>query len=79
MLSKILSFLSEGAAFLKSREDNLDTRLNVATEKRLRAALDAAEKYMLVNERVSPYDDLTDKKQKRYLKHFKKRFLHYND
>ena len=47
-------------------------------EARAKAAIDAAEKYMMVNEADSPYEHLNDKKRARYLRHFKKRFIHYN-
>lgn len=48
-------------------------------EARLRAATDAAERYMMVNEKDSPYHNLTDRKRERYLVHFRKRFIAYND
>jgi len=47
-------------------------------EAKSKAAIDAAEKYMMVNESDSPYDSLNDKKKKKYLRHFKKRFIAYN-
>ena len=43
-----------------------------------KAAIDAAEKYMMVNEGNSPYDDLSESKKEKYLKHFRKRFIAYN-
>ena len=45
---------------------------------RAKAAIDAAEKYMMVNEGNSPYDHYTDKQKERYLKHYRKRFVAYN-
>jgi len=49
--------------------------INVAKAK---AAIDAAEKYMMVNEGDSHYSHYTEKKRARYLRHYKKRFIHYN-
>ena len=43
-----------------------------------KAAIDAAEKYMMVNEGDSPYNSLDEVKKKKYLKHFRKRFIAYN-
>lgn len=43
-----------------------------------KAAIDAAEKYIMVNEGDSPYEKLTPEKRRLYLKHFKKRFIAYN-
>ncbi len=45
---------------------------------RAKAAIDAAEKYMMVNEGNSPYDKYTPKQKAQYLKHYRKRFLAYN-
>ena len=50
-------------------------KINAAKAK---AAIDAAEKYMLVNEGSSPYDTLSESKKEKYLRHFKKRFIAYN-
>lgn len=47
-------------------------------EARAKAAIDAAEKYIMVSEGTSPYDKLDDKKRAKYLRHFKKRFIAYN-
>ena len=47
-------------------------------EARLRVAVDAAERYILVNEGSEPYAGLSDEKKEKYLRHFKKRLLAYN-
>ena len=45
---------------------------------RAKAAIDAAEKYMMINEGDSPYDKYSDKKKAQYLRHYRKRFIAYN-
>lgn len=45
---------------------------------RAKAAIDAAEKYMMVNEGDSPYSHYTEKQKQRYLRHYRKRFIAYN-
>jgi hypothetical protein len=46
--------------------------------RRMRAAIDAAERYIFVSERAGEYAELSDEKRARYLKHFRKRFFRFN-
>jgi len=45
---------------------------------RSKVAIDAAEKYIMVNEGDSPYDKYSEKQKLRYLRHYRKRFIAYN-
>ena len=47
-------------------------------EAKTKAAIDAAEKYIMISEGDSPYDSLSSKKKKKYLRHYRKRFIAYN-
>jgi hypothetical protein len=47
--------------------------------RRMRAALDSAEKYIFVNEKSGQFAELTEPKQKQLLAHFRKRFFAYNE
>jgi len=49
--------------------------INVA---KCKAAIDAAERYMMVNEGDSPYDKIDAKRKERLLRHYRKRFVAYN-
>jgi ribosomal protein L16 Arg81 hydroxylase len=44
----------------------------------MKAAIDAAERYIFVNERLGENADLTDEKQKKLLTKFRKRFFCFN-
>ena len=44
----------------------------------LKAALDAAERYIFVNERMGENEELTDVQQKKLLAKFRKRFFKFN-
>lgn len=45
---------------------------------RAKAAIDAAERYIMVNEGNSPYDKIEEDTKKRLLIHYRKRFIAYN-
>lgn len=52
----------------------------VSSERRkLKSAIDAAENYIFVSERQGKYEKITDKRQKKLLLHFNKRFFAYNN
>lgn len=44
----------------------------------MRAAIDAAERYIFVNERTGENETLTDKQQAKLLAKFRKRFFKFN-
>lgn len=45
---------------------------------RAKAAIDAAERYIMVNEGNSPYDKIEEDRKKKLLIHYRKRFIAYN-
>lgn len=49
-----------------------------AERRRMRAALDSAERYIFVSEKNGEYKDITKERQEKLLKHFRKRFFAYN-
>lgn len=49
-----------------------------AERKKLQAAVEAAEKYIMVNEKVGEFENITEKKQKQLLAHYRHRFFAYN-
>ena len=53
--------------------------MNSSGRRRIMAALEAAERYIFVNEKEGEYSDISEEKQKKYLAHFRKRFFHYNN
>lgn len=67
----ISSAIAEGSklwnTWLKSRD-----------KRRMEAAIEAAEKYIFVSQRVGEYKDISDSRQKQLLRHYAKRFFHYN-
>ena len=50
-------------------------RINMA---RAKASIDAAERYMMVNEGDAPYDKIDAKRKEKLLRHYRKRFIAYN-
>jgi len=67
----IAQAIAEGFKLLKKVLDTKEVR-------HMRAAIEAAEKYIQVNEKVGQYEDIDDDKQQKHLKHFSKRFFKYN-
>ena len=65
-IGNIANFLS----FFFDRES-----INAAKSK---AAIDAAERYMMVNEGDVPYDKIDAERRKKLLRHYRKRFIAYN-
>ena len=67
----VLEAIKEGSkaysTWLKSRE-----------KRRLELCKDAAERYIMVNEKEGEYKDITEEQKKKYLVHFRKRFVVYN-
>ena len=70
-VAPIAEAIAEGFKLLKKVLDTREVR-------HMRAAIEAGEKYIQVNEKIGQYEDLDDDKQVKYLKHFSKRFFKYN-
>ena len=51
---------------------------STANIRRMKAAIEAAEKYIMVNEKDGEFKNISNSKQKKYLKHYRKRFFAYN-
>lgn len=56
----------------------LKTVMDTSESRRMRKAIEAGEKYIQVNTKAGQYLDIDDKKQRKYLVHFAKRFFKYN-
>lgn len=68
----VATAIAEGFKLLKTVMDTAESR-------KMRAAIEAAEKYIQVNTKTGQYEKIDDKKQKDYLLHFSKRFFKYNN
>jgi hypothetical protein len=44
----------------------------------MKAAIEAAEKYIFVNDRIGEYKNIDKERQEQLLTHYSKRFFHYN-
>jgi hypothetical protein len=67
----IAQAIAEGFKLIKTVMDTADMR-------RKRKAIEAAEKYIMVNEKDGEYDYLNDDQQEKKLRHYHKRFFKYN-
>jgi len=47
--------------------------------RRMRAAIDAAEQYIFVNEKDGRYQELSENRRKKLLRTWRRRFFHYNN
>ena len=47
--------------------------------RRMKVALDSAERYIFVNEKGGEYQGITDERKSQLLLHFRKRFFAYNN
>jgi len=56
----------------------LKTVLDTKQVRHMKAAIEAAEKYIQVNEKSGAFSTIDEKKQKKLLRHFSKRFFKYN-
>jgi len=68
----VATAIAEGFKLLKTVMDTAESR-------KMKAAIEAAEKYIQVNTKTGQYEKIDDKKQKEYLLHFSKRFFKYNN
>lgn len=56
----------------------LKTIMDTAESRKMQKAIEAGEKYIQVNTKAGQFLNIDDKKQKKYLVHFSKRFFKYN-
>jgi hypothetical protein len=71
-VAPIAQAIAEGFKLLKTVMDTAESR-------KMKAAIEAAEKYIQVNTKTGQYEKIDDKIQKQYLTHFSKRFFKYNN
>jgi len=71
LIAPIAEAIAEGFKLIK-------TKMDTEASRRAAKAIEAAEKYIQVNERSGQYTNINDAKRIRYLKHFSKRFFHYH-
>jgi len=67
----IAQAIAEGFKLLK-------TLMDTAQVRKMRKAIEAAEKYLMINEKDGEYDCLNDEQQKKKLAYYRKRFFKYN-
>lgn len=67
----IAQAIAEGFKLIK-------TVLDTAAVRKMKACIEAGEKYIFVNEKQGEYETLPVEKQAKYLKHFRKRFFNLN-
>lgn len=70
-VTEVAKVISEGIKYC-------NLLLKTSYVRKLRAAVEAAEKYIQVNERSGEFKDIEKVKQIKYLRHFAKRFWKYN-
>ena len=56
----------------------LKTVIDTKQVRDMRKAIEAGEKYIMVNEGTSSYGKQSIDKKNKYLRHYKKRFFHFN-
>jgi len=69
--SSIAQAITEGFKLLKSVLDTAEVR-------KMRKAIDAAEKYIQTNEREGQFKEISDEQREKYLRLFSKRFFGNN-
>jgi ABC-type molybdenum transport system ATPase subunit/photorepair protein PhrA len=52
--------------------------MNSSDRRKLEAAKEAAEKYILTNEKDGEFKDISDERKQKLLAHYRKRFFAYN-
>lgn len=67
----IAQAITEGFKLLKTVLDKSDARKTAKCK-------EAAEKYIQCNQREGVFKDFPDEKREKYLRHYAKRFFHYN-
>ena len=70
-IAPIAQAIAEGFKLIK-------TVLDTAEVRKMKACIEAGEKYIFVNEKQGEYETLPDVKQDKYLKHYRKRFFRFN-
>jgi arabinogalactan endo-1,4-beta-galactosidase len=72
LITAISAAIAEVSGLIKEFISGADIR-------RMSAAIEAAEQYIMVNEKTGQYKDLTEEKKAQYLTHVRKRFFKYNN
>ncbi len=70
-VNAIATAISEGFKLLKTVLDTKETRKMIA-------AKEAAEQYIFVDEKSGEHKDISEDRQKKLKKHYRKRFFTYN-
>ena len=71
IVTPIANAIAEGFKLLRSRMENSAFR-------KAEACIEAGEKYIQVNEGSGEFIFLSTEKKASYLRHYRKRFFHYN-
>ena len=66
------------AKAFKSGVDYLTLLLKTSRLRRMKAAIEAGEKYIQVNQKSGEFEKISDEEQVKLLRHYAKRFFHYN-
>jgi hypothetical protein len=71
MIKAIAEVIKEGIQYLTLLQ-------KTRPQRRMKAAIEAAEKYIFVNDRIGEYKNIDKERQEQLLTHYSKRFFHYN-
>ena len=71
IVENALKFLDSGIKYLTLLQQTAPIR-------KMKSAIEAGEKYIQVNEGRGEFKDMTDIQRLKYLRHYAKRFFHYN-
>lgn len=78
LADKVMGLLTEGLGAWKTFVATRQEAYNRKQDKKKVMAIEAAEKYILVNTKSGEFNDITDDRKKKLLGHYSKRFFHYN-
>jgi hypothetical protein len=70
-VDKILGVIDKGIEYLNWLAKTSDIR-------KAKAAIEAAEKYIQVNEKSGEFKNINDNEKNKLLRHYSRRFFHYN-
>ena len=70
-MTEVTRAIAEGFKLLRGWIEGSDRR-------QWKACKESAEKYIQVNEKEGEFKEITDKRKKQLLKHYKKRFFRFN-
>lgn len=78
-MAKGPTLISQIIAIVKDVVGILAKLLSGAGSRRMRTAIEAAEKYIQVNEKVGEFTNISKQRRHKLLKHYRKRFFAYNN